>query len=174
MRIKQLVTSAAIGAAALGVAALTALAGLPARGFSISVSPATSAAKTNVVSVAFSTNAVPKATTGVVREGCYTSKDDVAAYIFAYGCLPTNFITKAEARRLGWTGGPLEPFARGKSIGGDYFGNYERKLPNGKYRECDIDTLRRSRGAKRIIFSSDRRIYYTDDHYQTFSRIERK
>ena len=127
----------------------------------ISVSPAPAAA---------ATNAVQK----VVRGGVYYSKDDVAAYLFAFGCLPTNFITKAEARRCGWQGGPLEPYARGKAIGGDHFGNYERKLPFGRYRECDIDTLKRPRGAKRIIFSDDRRLYYTDDHYRTFKKIERK
>lgn len=110
----------------------------------------------------------------VVRGGVYYSKDEVAAYIFAYGCLPTNFITKAEARRLGWRGGPLERYAPGKAIGGDRFGNYERKLPFGQYRECDIDTLRRPRGAKRIVFTADRRLYYTDDHYRTFRKIENK
>lgn len=110
----------------------------------------------------------------VVRGNAYTSKDDVADYLLAFGCLPPNFITKGEARRLGWTGGPLEPYAPGKSIGGDHFGNYEKKLPRGRYRECDIDTLRRPRGAKRIIYSDDRRLYYTGDHYRTFQRINRK
>lgn len=134
----------------------------------ISVSPAPSALQTNATVAAADKRA------GVIRDGVYTSKDDVAAYIFAFGCLPTNFITKAQARQLGWSGGPLEPYAPGKSIGGDHFGNYERKLPNGRYRECDIDTLRRPRGAKRIIFTNDRRVYYTDDHYQTFRKVERK
>ena len=110
----------------------------------------------------------------VVRGNAYTSKDDVADYLLTFGCLPPNFITKGEARRLGWTGGPLEPYAPGKSIGGDHFGNYENKLPRGRYRECDIDTLRRPRGAKRIIYSDDRRLYYTGDHYRTFQRINRK
>lgn len=152
----------------LSLGALVALAfgvggwGGPARPvISVSPSPAAAVASTNAVS-------------RVVRGGVYTSKDDVADYLFAFGCLPTNFITKAQARQLGWQGGPLEPYAPGKSIGGDHFGNYERKLPAGRYRECDIDTLRRPRGAKRIIFSSDRRLYYTEDHYRTFRRIERK
>lgn len=133
----------------------------------ISVSPAPTVAP---AASAAATNAVPR----VSRDGVYYSKDDVAAYIFAFGCLPTNFITKAAAQRLGWMGGPLEPYAPGKAIGGDHFGNYERKLPFGRYRECDIDTLRRSRGAKRLIFSNDRRVYYTDDHYRTFRKVERK
>ena len=80
--------------------------------------------------------------------------------------------TKSQARALGWRGGPLEPYAPGKSIGGDRFGNYERRLPPGSYRECDIDTRGKPRGAKRLVFTSDRRIYYTDDHYKTFTEVK--
>lgn len=109
------------------------------------------------------------------EDGTYTSKDDVALYIRTYGKLPENFITKKEAQSLGWPGGSLEPYAPGKCIGGDYFGNYEGVLPKSKkikYRECDIDTLgRRSRGAKRIIYSNDGKIYYTNDHYETFTLL---
>ena len=108
----------------------------------------------------------------VVREGEYTSKDDVARYIKQFGALPRNFITKSQARALGWRGGPLEPYAPGKSIGGDRFGNYERRLPSGSYRECDIDTRGKPRGAKRIVFTPDRRVYYTDDHYKTFKEVK--
>ena len=117
------------------------------------------------------------ASAGVVKDGEYTSKDDVALYIRTYkGALPRNFITKKEARALGWTGGPLEPFAPGKSIGGDRFGNYERRLPalnGGFYKECDIDTKGRPRGAKRLVFTSKgQRIYYTEDHYRTFKELK--
>ena len=63
-------------------------------------------------------------------------------------------------------------YAKGKCIGGDHFGNYEGILPSGNYHECDIDTLgRKSRGAKRIIYSDDGRIYYTEDHYETFELL---
>ena len=105
--------------------------------------------------------------------GTYTSKDDVALYIHLYGKLPENFMTKNEARDLGWEGGSLEPYAPGMCIGGDRFGNYEELLPTDrKYRECDIDTLgASSRGAKRIVFSEDGLIYYTDDHYETFELL---
>ncbi len=109
------------------------------------------------------------------RNGVYSSKEDVAAYIHQYGTLPKNFITKKEAKALGWDGGSLKKYAPGKCIGGDYFGNYEKKLPKAKgrtYHECDIDTLgARSRGAKRIIYSSDGLIYYTSDHYETFTQL---
>ncbi len=109
----------------------------------------------------------------VRKDGVYYSRDQVAQYIRVYGCLPTNFITKAQARALGWQGGPLERYAPGKSIGGDRFGNYEGRLPRGgSYRECDIDTLRRPRGAKRIIYTPQRQIYYTEDHYRTFRKLD--
>lgn len=136
----------------------------------ITVSPSTNAVvRTTSTNTAVRTTAANSA--AVVRSGAYYSKEQVAAYLRAFGTLPSNFITKAEARRLGWQGGPVEPYAPGKAIGGDRFGNYERKLPYGRYRECDIDTKGRPRGAKRLIFSDDRRIYYTGDHYQTFQKV---
>ena len=48
--------------------------------------------------------------------------------------------------------------------------NNEGILPKGKiYYECDIDTLgKKKRGSKRIIFSDDGYIYYTEDHYESF------
>lgn len=112
----------------------------------------------------------------VSRDGEYDSLDDVAAYVRKFGGrLPVNYITKAQARRLGWQGGPLEPYAPGKSIGGDHFGNYEHRLPEGRYRECDIGTRGRSRGGKRLIFTTDgRTLYYTEDHYGTFCKLEAK
>ena len=105
--------------------------------------------------------------------GSYTSKEDVALYIHLYGELPLNFMTKKHARALGWEGGSLEPVAPGMCIGGDYFGNYEGLLPEDReYTECDIDTLGASkRGAKRIVFSDDGLIYYTDDHYESFELL---
>ena len=107
--------------------------------------------------------------------GTYTTAEDVALYIHQYGTLPGNFITKKEARQLGWDGGGLEDYAPGMSIGGDHFGNYEGTLPDEQgrtYRECDIDTRgANSRGAKRVIYSNDGLIYYTDDHYETFTLL---
>ncbi|MCI8970323.1 MAG: ribonuclease [Oscillibacter sp.] len=109
------------------------------------------------------------------EDGSYTSKEDVAFYIHTYGRLPDNFITKKEAQNLGWPGGDLEPYAPGMCIGGNRFGNYEGLLPEAKgrtYTECDIDTLgARSRGAKRIVFSNDGLIYYTEDHYESFELL---
>ena len=111
-------------------------------------------------------------TAAIAADGEYTSRDQVAQYLREYRRLPKNVITKAEARKLGWSGGPLEPYAPGKSIGGDRFGNYEGRLPRGRYRECDIDTRGRPRGAKRLVYSEDiQRIYYTGDHYKTFKGV---
>ena len=111
----------------------------------------------------------------IAEDGSYTSKEDVALYIHTYGHLPDNFITKNEARELGWSGGSLEPYAEGCCIGGDRFGNREGRLPDAagrSYTECDIDTLgATSRGAKRIVFSNDGLIYYTEDHYETFELL---
>ena len=113
--------------------------------------------------------------TAIDEDGEYTSKEDVALYIHTYGKLPQNFIKKNEAKKLGWEGGSLEPYAPGHSIGGDRFGNYEGLLPETegrKYTECDIDTMgRSSRGAKRIVFSNDGLIYYTGDHYKSFELL---
>ena len=109
------------------------------------------------------------------EEGTYTTKEDVALYIHLYGHLPRNFITKNEAEKLGWPGGSLEPYAPGMCIGGSRFGNYEGLLPEAEgrtYTECDIDTLgAEKRGAKRIVFSNDGLIYYTEDHYETFELL---
>ena len=109
------------------------------------------------------------------EDGYYTTKEDVALYIYTYGHLPDNFITKKEAESLGWSGGGLDDYAYGCSIGGNRFGNYEGLLPeaNGRtYTECDIDTMHASkRGAKRIVFSNDGLIFYTDDHYESFTLL---
>lgn len=111
----------------------------------------------------------------IAEDGVYTSKEDVSLYIHIYERLPDNFMTKKEAQALGWEGGSLEPYAPGMCIGGNRFGNYEGLLPeeDGRtYTECDIDTLgASSRGAKRIVFSNDGLIYYTEDHYETFELL---
>lgn len=109
------------------------------------------------------------------EDGVYTTAEDVALYLHTYGHLPDNFITKKQAQALGWPGGNLEPYAPGKCIGGSYFGNYQEQLPEKEgreYHECDIDTLgAKSRGAKRLVYSNDGLIYYTEDHYETFTLL---
>lgn len=124
----------------------------------------------------FSTEKTQHSKNNILEENkYYYSKDDVALYIHTYNRLPKNFITKKEARSLGWEGGSVEKFAQGKCIGGDRFYNNEEILPvkSGRtYTECDIDTLgKNSRGSKRIVFSNDGLIFYTENHYETFEEI---
>lgn len=114
--------------------------------------------------------------TEVEEDGTYTSKEEVAEYLHTYGHLPSNFITKKEAKKLGWVSkeGNLWEVAPGMSIGGDYFGNYEGILPEAEdrdYYECDIDFDGTYRNGKRIVFSNDGLIYYTEDHYETFELL---
>lgn len=112
----------------------------------------------------------------VEKDGSYTTPEDVAEYIHTFGTLPDNFITKSEAKALGWDNkkGNLWDVADGKSIGGDHFGNYEGLLPeekDRKYTECDVNYNGGYRGSERIIFSNDGLIYYTNDHYKTFTQL---
>lgn len=109
--------------------------------------------------------------------GSYSSKEEVARYLHTYGRLPDNYITKEEARKLGWDSreGNLWEVAPGKSIGGSRFGNYEGMLPQEagrEYFECDIEYSGGRRGAKRIVYSNDGLVYYTEDHYRTFEELK--
>jgi ribonuclease T1 len=111
----------------------------------------------------------------IAEDGSYTSKDEVALYIHTYGHLPENYITKDEAYDLGWKSeGTLDEVAPGMSIGGDYYGNYEGVLPDEpgrEYHECDIDYESGNRNGKRIVYSNDGNIYYTEDHYNSFEHL---
>lgn len=108
-------------------------------------------------------------------DGWYYSPEEVSLYLVIYGCLPDNYITKAEARELGWEGGSVEDYAPGYAIGGDVFGNREGLLPDAPgrvYYECDVNTDGEdSRGAERLVYSNDGLIYYTADHYETFQLL---
>ena len=112
----------------------------------------------------------------IEEDGWYSSKEEVALYLETYGELPDNYITKEEAIALGWNSkeGNLWEVADGMSIGGDKFGNREGILPekDGRvYYECDIDYEGGYRNEKRIVFSNDGLIYYTEDHYESFEEL---
>ena len=112
----------------------------------------------------------------ISEDGSYTSAEEVSLYLYLYGHLPENYITKKEARELGWDSskGNLWDVAPGMSIGGDYFGNYEGLLPEEEdrdYYECDIDYEGGYRNSKRIIYSDDGLIFYTEDHYESFEQL---
>ena len=109
------------------------------------------------------------------EDGHYNSKEDVALYIHLYGKLPENYITKAECQDLGYSTQQASSAVPDGAIGGDKFGNREGLLPDAPGRtwtECDIDTWgKASRGTKRIVFSNDGLVYYTDDHYESFELL---
>ena len=117
--------------------------------------------------------AAPEPEPTVDEDGEYTAPEDVALYIHTFGHLPDNFITKNQARDLGWDNsrGNLWDVAPGKSIGGDRFGNYEGLLPDGSYRECDVNYEGGYRGAARLISGQDGSVYYTNDHYKSFTQL---
>lgn len=106
----------------------------------------------------------------------YSDRDHVALYIHLYNELPPNYITKNEARGLGWDSGKgnLWEIAPGMSIGGDQFGNREGLLPKKKgrsYYECDINYDGGYRGGERIVYSDDGLVYYSEDHYENFELL---
>lgn len=103
----------------------------------------------------------------------YTAPEAVAAYLHCYQELPPNFLTKDEARDLGWdnSAGNLQEVAPGKSIGGDDFGNREGLLPDGDWHECDVNYFGGYRGAERLVWSDEGAIYYTADHYESFTQL---
>ena len=98
--------------------------------------------------------------------GYYYDVENVVLYLAAYGELPPNYITKDEARDLGWQGGSVEDYLDGAAEG---------QLPEAKsrtYTECDIDTDGYgSRGSRRLVFSSDGLFFYTRDHYEHFDEV---
>ena len=111
------------------------------------------------------------------RSAAITEPQAIADYLFRYGQLPDNFITKAEAQALGWDSSKnyVSDVAPGKSIGGDRFGNREELLPTAggrTYREADCNYTGGPRGAERIVYSSDGLVFYTSDHYQTFTQMQ--
>lgn len=73
--------------------------------------------------------------------------------------------------RLIEQGGPY-PYERDGTV----FHNYEKRLPRrsaGYYREYTVRTPGvKSRGARRIVSGSGGELYYTDDHYRTFRRVQ--
>lgn len=112
----------------------------------------------------------------IPEEEYYTKKEDVALYLHTYGKLPKNYVNKKDAKALGWESskGNLWDVTDQMSIGGDRFGNREKRLPekDGRvYYECDLNYEGAYRGPERLVYSSDGLIYYTGDHYETFTLL---
>ena len=100
----------------------------------------------------------------------YSTPGEVALYLHVFEELPPNYLTKSEARDLGWDSskGNLWDVAPGCSIGGDHFGNREGLLPDGSWYECDVNYAGGYRGAERLLFSEDGMICYSGDHYNSY------
>lgn len=102
----------------------------------------------------------------------YYSYKEVATYIHTFKILPVNYITKEEARQKGWDGGnPQYDIDENVCIGGDRFANLEKQLPDDEYYECDVDYNDENRGPNRLIYTKDGKVYYTNDHYETFIKL---
>ena len=137
----------------------------------VSPSPATNLSDTKPVSS--TATPVPDQ---VVYGNKYSTWEEVAEYIHIYKELPPNYIKKDDAMDLGWDSylGNLYEVTGGKSIGGDRFYNNDKTLPNKKgrkYYECDVEYYGGFRGAERLVYSNDGLIFYTKDHYATFTQL---
>ncbi len=116
------------------------------------------------------------ASEATAEPGPMETAQELADYIFEHGELPEGFVTKNQAQEMGWKTkyrnvGDIFP---GLAIGGDYFGNYEKKLPvikGRKYYEADCFYQGGPRNEYRIIFSNDGHVWYTEDHYNTFIEL---
>lgn len=92
------------------------------------------------------------------------------------GRLPDGYLTKKEAKRLGWVkkSGNLHIVAPGKRIGGDIFDNDKSPLPNAPGRtwyEADINYIEGFRNRHRVLYSSDGLLFITFDHYESFFEL---
>lgn len=102
-----------------------------------------------------------------------TNEDTVINYVKKNHKLPDYYITKNEAKKLGWnpSQGNLCDILPGRAIGGDYFGNREGKLPKDeKYFEADVNYNCGNRNSDRIIFTKKGDVYLTKDHYKSFEK----
>jgi len=116
----------------------------------------------------------------VEESGLYTTKDSVAAYLCKFDKLPSNYVNQSEGKALyeSETGKTFEKWnfnpwtTIGVMIGGDTFGNNEGLLPKGSYHEADVDYSAKNRGTKRLVYQADCVIYYTADHYESFTKLE--
>ncbi|MCW7761765.1 barnase [Photorhabdus luminescens] len=116
-------------------------------------------------------------TSAIQRIEGLTEQNNVVAYLRQNNKLPDIYITKMQARDLGWNAkqGNLCQVLPGRAIGGDKFTNREKKLPMKPKRqwfEADVNYRCGHRGSDRLLYSSDGLIYLTLDHYRSFTLME--
>lgn len=136
---------------------------LPSTQVSTSISTGTSA-KVCDAAHSYGDKGTPKK---LDEDGYYTTRNDVALYLYTFHKLPSNYVTKDSGER---------PAGSSTRIGGDYFSNKASDSPTGlclpnlyKYTECDVDasgTSSSQRGTHRIVYSFSFKIFYTYDHYE--------
>ena len=102
-----------------------------------------------------------------------TNDEIVVKYLKEHGELPDYYITKSEAKSMGWvpSKGNLCEVAPGKAIGGDIWTNRQKSLPTKsgrKYFEADLNYNCGNRNADRVVFSNDGLVFVTHDHYRNF------
>lgn len=144
--------------------------------------------KANISSAAVAplSNSLESILEAVTESGAYTTRDSVAAYLCKFDKLPHNYVGKNEGKKLyeaagntfsKWNFNPWETL--GVMIGGDNFDNfasdpdyYHENLPEGNYREADVDYSGKNRGTNRLVYKPDCIIYYTADHYETYTLLD--
>ena len=102
-----------------------------------------------------------------------TNDEIVVKYLKEHGELPDYYITKSEAKSLGWvpSKGNLCEVVPGRAIGGDIWTNRQKSLPTKsgrKYFEADLNYNCGNRNADRVVFSNDGLVFVTHDHYRNF------
>ena len=104
----------------------------------------------------------------------------VTTFLQREGRLPDCYMTKAQARDLGWksSGQTIDEIDPDGAVGGDIFGNREGLLPArpaNSYAVADLDYVQGFRGAARIVYdrarTDDSAIWITVDHYDSFTLI---
>ena len=104
----------------------------------------------------------------------------VTTFLQQRGRLPDCYMTKAQARDLGWksSGRTIDDIDPDGAVGGDTFGNREGLLPTrpaNSYAVADLDYVEGYRGAARIVYDRRRTgegaIWITVDHYDSFTAV---
>ncbi|AZD27016.1 RHS repeat-associated core domain-containing protein [Pseudomonas chlororaphis] len=105
--------------------------------------------------------------------------NDLVESLRTTGRLPSNYVTKAQAKQNGWEPGKaLNNNVPGGQLGGDVFYNDTNVLPSAPGRtwyEADVginNTISRAKQpGTRLLYSNDGLLYITSDHYDTVSSI---